>query len=77
VFASKLPEAEKLEGVEHRLEHGTPIIDGALAWAACELRELIAGGDHTIAIGEVVSMGLGDGEPLLWYSGRYHAWDGD
>jgi len=77
VFASKLPEAEKLEGVEHRLEHGTPVIDGALAWAACELRELIAGGDHTIVIGEVVSMGLGDGEPLLWYSGRYHAFDRD
>jgi flavin reductase (DIM6/NTAB) family NADH-FMN oxidoreductase RutF len=77
VFASKLPEAEKLEGVEHRLEHGTPVIDGALAWAACELRELIAGGDHTIVIGEVVSMGLGDGEPLLWYSGRYHGFDRD
>ena len=38
----------------------------------CTLRELIAGGDHTIAIGEVVSMGLGDGDPLLWYGGRYH-----
>ena len=77
VFASKLPEAEKLEGVEHRIEQGMPIITGALAWAACDLRELIAGGDHTIVIGEVVSMGLGDGEPLLWYSGRYHVFDGD
>jgi flavin reductase (DIM6/NTAB) family NADH-FMN oxidoreductase RutF len=38
----------------------------------CNLRELIAGGDHTIAIGEVVAMGLGDGEPLLWYAGQYH-----
>jgi flavin reductase (DIM6/NTAB) family NADH-FMN oxidoreductase RutF len=74
VFASKLPETEKLDGVQHRIEQGLPIIDGSLAWATCELRELIAGGDHTIAIGEVVSMGLGSGEPLLWYSGRYHAW---
>jgi flavin reductase (DIM6/NTAB) family NADH-FMN oxidoreductase RutF len=74
VFASKLPESEKLEGVEHRFESGVPVIDGALAWAACELRELIAGGDHTIAIGEVVSMGLGGGEPLVWYAGRYHPW---
>jgi flavin reductase (DIM6/NTAB) family NADH-FMN oxidoreductase RutF len=73
VFASKLPEAEKLDGVEHRFEQGVPIIEGALAWAACELQELIAGGDHTIAIGQVTSLGLGDGEPLLWYSGRYHA----
>ncbi len=74
VFASKLPEAEKLEGVRHRFECGLPVIDGSLAWAACELRELIAGGDHTIAIGEVIGMGLGAGEPLLWYSGRYHPW---
>ncbi len=72
VFASKLPEHEKLVGVRHRLERGVPVIEASLAWAACDLRELIGGGDHTIAIGEVVAMGLGDGEPLLWYSGRYH-----
>jgi 3-hydroxy-9,10-secoandrosta-1,3,5(10)-triene-9,17-dione monooxygenase reductase component len=72
VFASKLPESEKLEGVEHRYRAGVPIIDGALSWVVCSLRDLIAGGDHTIAIGEVVAMGLGEGEPLLWYGGRYH-----
>ena len=76
VFASKLPEAEKLDGVAHRFEGGVPIIEGAIAWAACELRELLAGGDHTIAIGEVREMGLGEGAPLLWYAGRYHAWPG-
>jgi flavin reductase (DIM6/NTAB) family NADH-FMN oxidoreductase RutF len=74
MFASKLPEAEKLESVEHCLEHDMPIIAGTLAWAACDLRDLIAGGDHTIAIGEVIGMGLGEGDPLLWYSGRYHDW---
>ncbi|HUA72574.1 MAG TPA: flavin reductase family protein [Solirubrobacteraceae bacterium] len=72
LFASKLPESEKLEGVAHRFREGVPIIEGALSWVVCTLRELIAGGDHTIAIGEVVSMGLGDGDPLLWYAGRYH-----
>lgn len=72
VFASKLPESEKVEGIAHRFETGVPIIEGTVAWAVCELRELIAGGDHTIAIGEVVNMGLGAGEPLLWYAGRYH-----
>jgi flavin reductase (DIM6/NTAB) family NADH-FMN oxidoreductase RutF len=72
VFASKMPESEKLEGVSHRYHAGVPIIDGALSWVVCSLRELIAGGDHTIAIGEVEAMGLGDGEPLLWFGGRYH-----
>jgi flavin reductase (DIM6/NTAB) family NADH-FMN oxidoreductase RutF len=71
VFASKLPESEKLDGVAHRLEQGVPVIEGSLAWATCELHELIAGGDHTIAIGRVISMGLGSGEPLLWYAGSY------
>jgi 3-hydroxy-9,10-secoandrosta-1,3,5(10)-triene-9,17-dione monooxygenase reductase component len=73
VFASKVPEGEKLDGVAHRIEHDVPLIDGALAWAVCELVELIAGGDHTIGIGKVKAMGLGEGQPLLWYSGRYHA----
>jgi flavin reductase (DIM6/NTAB) family NADH-FMN oxidoreductase RutF len=72
VFASKLPEAEKLRTVPHRVVAGVPIVDGIHAWAACELQELIAGGDHTIAIGRVVELGLGEGEPLLWYAGRYH-----
>lgn len=74
VFASKLPESEKLDGVAHRLEDGVPIIDGTLAWATCRVRELIPGGDHTITIGEVISMGLGGGKPLVWYGGRYHSW---
>jgi 3-hydroxy-9,10-secoandrosta-1,3,5(10)-triene-9,17-dione monooxygenase reductase component len=74
LFASKLPESEKLETVAHRIEAGMPIIAGALAWAVCDLRELIAGGDHTIAIGKVVALGLGEGEPLLWYAGRYRDW---
>jgi flavin reductase (DIM6/NTAB) family NADH-FMN oxidoreductase RutF len=73
VFASKVPESEKLDGVAHHLEHGMPIIEGALAWAACDLRELLPGGDHTIGIGQIVSLGLGGGEPLLWYRGRYRS----
>jgi len=74
VFASKMPEAEKLEGVSHHLQEGMPIIDGTLAWAICDLRELIAGGDHTIAIGQTTALGLGGGRPLLWFGGRYHPW---
>ena len=73
IFASKLPEHQKLDGVAHRLEQGAPVIEGALAWAVCELRELIAGGDHTIAIGQVIALALGEGDPLLWYRGRYLA----
>jgi flavin reductase (DIM6/NTAB) family NADH-FMN oxidoreductase RutF len=70
-FASKLPPEEKFELVEHRSEQGVPILDAALAWLACELRELVPGGDHTIGIGAVLSMGQSAGEPLVWYRGSY------
>jgi flavin reductase (DIM6/NTAB) family NADH-FMN oxidoreductase RutF len=73
VFASKLPESEKLDGVDHRLVDDVPVLGGVVAWATCELRELIPGGDHTIAIGNVIGLGLGAGEPLLWYAGAYHS----
>lgn len=72
LFASKAPENEKLDRVPHHLVAGMPVIDGTIAWVVCQVRELIAGGDHTIAIGEVLDMGLGEGEPLLWFEGRYH-----
>jgi flavin reductase (DIM6/NTAB) family NADH-FMN oxidoreductase RutF len=71
VFASKVPEDEKLESVEHAFIEGVPIIAGALAWAVCDLRDLVAGGDHTIAIGAVIAMGHGEGKPLIWYRGGY------
>lgn len=73
VFASKVPEGEKLRDVPHRREAGMPILDAALAWIVCDVRELIAAGDHEIAIGEVVAMDLADGDPLLWYRGGYRA----
>jgi len=73
VFASKVPEGEKLRDVPHRHEAGMPILDAALAWIVCDLRELIPTGDHEIAIGEVVAMDLADGDPLLWYQGAYRA----
>lgn len=77
VFASKQPEAEKFAGVPHALEHGVPVLDGALAWLVCDLRELLPGGDHTIGIGAVRAMHHRDDEPLLWYRGAYRGLHGD
>lgn len=73
VFASKVPEAEKLHTAPHRLEDGMPILDAALAWIVCDVRELIPAGDHEIAIGEVVALDLAGGEPLVWYRGGYRS----
>jgi 3-hydroxy-9,10-secoandrosta-1,3,5(10)-triene-9,17-dione monooxygenase reductase component len=72
VFASKRVARAKFESVTHAETHGVPVLDGALAWMACELRELHPGGDHVIGIGEVIGMGTGEErDPLVYYRGRY------
>jgi 3-hydroxy-9,10-secoandrosta-1,3,5(10)-triene-9,17-dione monooxygenase reductase component len=76
VFATKLPGAEKFEGVGHELEDGVPVLHGSLAWLACDLHDLVPGGDHTIGIGAVTAMHQGtEGEPLIWYRGGFRSLD--
>jgi flavin reductase (DIM6/NTAB) family NADH-FMN oxidoreductase RutF len=72
VFASKRVARQKFEAVTHMEAHGVPILDGALAWLACDLTELHAAGDHTIGIGAVTHMDADpDGEPLVFFRGDY------
>jgi flavin reductase (DIM6/NTAB) family NADH-FMN oxidoreductase RutF len=70
-FASKLPLERKFDAVDYTLDRGAPVLDDALAWLVCDLRELLPGGDHTIGIGAVRAMGHGEGDPLVWYRGGY------
>ena len=70
-FASKLPEAEKFEGLDWSDRGGVPAIHGALAGMACELGELVAGGDHLIAVAEVVDLWHAEGDPLVFFGGDY------
>jgi flavin reductase (DIM6/NTAB) family NADH-FMN oxidoreductase RutF len=73
VFASKRVGREKFESVTHAVAHGVPVLDGALAWLACDLRALHPGGDHTIGVGAVTHMEADpDAEPLVWFRGAYH-----
>ena len=73
VFASKRPEREKFAGVPWTERDGIPVLDGALAWLACDLTRLVPGGDHTIGIGAVTAMEHSDGEPLVFYRGEYRS----
>ena len=70
-FASKAPHTEKFARVDYALAYDVPILGDALAWLACDVRELVPGGDHTIGIGAVVEMDSDDGQPLVWYGGAY------
>jgi flavin reductase (DIM6/NTAB) family NADH-FMN oxidoreductase RutF len=70
-FSVKDPEPEKWDGVEWSERQGLPRLDGALVWVACELRDLIDGGDHLILTGNVIEAESGDGQPLLFHRGDY------
>jgi 3-hydroxy-9,10-secoandrosta-1,3,5(10)-triene-9,17-dione monooxygenase reductase component len=76
VFASKRVAEEKFASVTHTVAHGVPVLDGALAWIACDLEALHPAGDHTIGIGRVTHLSADDGEgagndPLLFFRGGF------
>ena len=71
LFASKRLAADKFAAVTHSVDHGVPVLDGALAWLVCDLQAEHPGGDHTIGVGAVTEMGRDDGEPLIFHRGTY------
>jgi 3-hydroxy-9,10-secoandrosta-1,3,5(10)-triene-9,17-dione monooxygenase reductase component len=70
-FATKAPVADKWAGIAWRERDGIPAIDEALVWVACELRDVIAGGDHVIVTGEVTEVEATEGNPLVFHRGSY------
>jgi flavin reductase (DIM6/NTAB) family NADH-FMN oxidoreductase RutF len=70
-FARKNEEAEKWQGVEWSEIDQLPRLGGALMWVACELRDLIDGGDHLILTGNVLAADSRAGQPLLFHHGDY------
>jgi len=50
---------------------GVPILEDALAHLACNVAAQYMAGDHTIFVGEVESLELKEGHPLLYHRGKY------
>lgn len=75
-FASKASHAEKWREVGFDEHEGVPILHGAVAWTACELRETHRGGDHAILVGAVLALGGAGGEPLVFHRGAYRGLGG-
>lgn len=72
VFASKRVPAEKFDSVTHTVDHGVPVLDGAVAWLVCDLVALHPGGDHEIGVGQVTALGCDpSAEPLVFTDGAY------
>ena len=63
---------EKFVGLAFHAERtGAPVLDAALAWLDCRVRNAYDGGDHTIFVGEVEAAETREGTPLLYYRGGY------
>jgi flavin reductase (DIM6/NTAB) family NADH-FMN oxidoreductase RutF len=54
-----------------RTKQGTPMLHGSLAYLECRLRSAEDAGDHTIFIAEVEDVVVRDGQPLLFFRGKY------
>lgn len=71
------PLEDQFSGLPHSLGPvtGAAVVDGALASLECRTVSVADAGDHTVVIGEVLGLGVPDpdGDPLLYYEGRYRA----
>jgi flavin reductase len=52
---------------------GAPLLDGALAYLECDVEATYPGGDHDVFLGRArrVERARPDGDPLLYFGGRY------
>jgi flavin reductase (DIM6/NTAB) family NADH-FMN oxidoreductase RutF len=48
-----------------------PVLARAVAFVTAEVLDTAECGDHTLFIGQITHMELGEGQPLLFYAGRY------
>jgi len=53
--------------------HGAPLIAGALAHLECRITDTLEGGDHVIHVGRIEHVDVSQGDPLLFFQGRYRA----
>ncbi len=70
-FSTPASHEEKWAGVGSSEQDGVPVLDEALVWIVCELRDLLDGGDHVIVTGVVTGLGTREGVPLIYHAGEY------
>jgi len=66
------PDSGHRLGIRYRkMKSGTRVLENALANLDCRVVAAHPAGDHTIFVGEVREIILGEGPPLLYFRGRY------
>jgi len=60
--------ADKFDGVDWTADAGLPRLTGSSGWLACTSESLVDGGDHVIALGNVVATGHTSADPLTYHA---------
>jgi flavin reductase (DIM6/NTAB) family NADH-FMN oxidoreductase RutF len=69
-FARGVPPFAHWHGIATREgAAGAPLLDGAIGWLECRVAEELPAGDHTLFVGEVLSVEAGRQAPALVYVG--------
>jgi flavin reductase (DIM6/NTAB) family NADH-FMN oxidoreductase RutF len=69
---------DKFDDVRYHVSAlGLPLLDDALAYLECSTANTHVEGDHTIFVGLVERAGTGNGEPLLYFRGKYNRLRGE
>jgi len=62
----------RFDGIEWMIgDTGSPILDGVLGVLDCRTVQVVDTGDHRVLVGEVVSVTIGDGRPLVFFASDY------
>ena len=67
-----LREGDRFAGLAiTRGAEGVPLVPGALVRLECRIAERHAGGDHVIVVAHVLEAEVAEGDPLIYFRGRY------
>ncbi|KUM84885.1 MULTISPECIES: flavin reductase family protein [Streptomyces] len=60
--------AAKFADTRWLLDHRLPRLPNALGWLACEIEQMVDGGDHVVLLGKVLHTDQHDGSPLTYHA---------
>jgi flavin reductase (DIM6/NTAB) family NADH-FMN oxidoreductase RutF len=68
---------DRFDGLDwHAGETGAPLLADTLAEIECAVRYRFTAGDHDLIVGEMVRTEVREGDPLLYFAGRYRKLSG-
>ncbi|SHG70892.1 flavin reductase family protein [Geodermatophilus nigrescens] len=62
---------DRFAGVAWSEDTGAPRLGGCPGWLACEVSDLVPGGDHVIVLATVLHASAGSGAPLTYHGRRF------